>query len=317
MKTAKSYIFGSTLIIFVILYLLFRNIDSQFLSPDGKPQDRGEADHGAHSPIGITSDDNGKAVGQPSKLNHRAGDSRAQSRSKKLPYIVLSPTMDQSERRALLADMMAQKGLEGLEGLLLHYGNLPGETNLPFWLMIDLKETVAKAYFQDQLGSASQLLEVLGSGYGNPHRVVEEICETFVNVDHPDKAFSELLETPPKIATFSYKFLFSRAAHLIGPAKAMAQVDQFESSEVSKMARESIFESWLTLDPDQAVQYVYSLPEDNWFRAKSPRIIVHYVANREDYEAAQLWIETIKDPVMAESVRKDLRAIQRAQKQKE
>lgn len=310
MKKLQSYIVGITSIAVVLCYAAFKHGGSQFWSSDDKSRDHGGGSHGAH---GNALNDSDEAGSRPSKSTNRAGNSSAQGRSKKVPYIALSPTLDKLERRALLADMMAQDGLVGLQGLLLHYGNVPGATSLPSWLVADLKETVAKAYFQDQLGSASQLLDVLGTGYGNPHRVVEEICETFVDVDHPDKAFSELLETPPKIATFSYKFLFSRAAHLIGPTKAMAQVDQFGSSEVSKMARERILESWLTLDPDQAVQYVYGLPEDNWLRTQSPRIIVQYVAHREDYEAAQLWIETIKDPGMAERVRSDLRVIREAQ----
>jgi hypothetical protein len=312
MKRIHSYFLGSVLGAAVGGYLLLRPADPQVGSAGGPLRGSGEEDQRWG---GNASDGDGKTVFRSSKVKDRTVDKGAQGKPKKLPQIALRSDMDQTDRRAMLADLMARKGLEGLAGLLQQYGNDPDVPGLPPWLVADLKETIAKAYLEGQLGSASELLDVLGSGYTNPQRVVEEICETLVDSDHPEQAFLEVLENPTKITPRSYKFLFGKAGHLIGPSAALAQVDQFGSGEVSRVAGEMIFQEWLALNPELALQYIDALPEDSWLREQSPRIIVHYVANRDDYERAEQWVATIKDPALAKRTRRDLEIIRKAQKQ--
>lgn len=312
MKRIHSYFLGSALVATIGGYLLLRPADPQVGSA-GEPL-RGSGEENQQWGGGAW-DGDGKTDFRSSKFKDRTVDKGAQGKPKKLPQIALRPDMDRAGRRAVLAELMAQEGLEGLAGLLQQYGNDPDMPGLPPWLVADLKETIAKAYLEGQLGSASQLLDVLGSGYANPQRVVEEICETLVDSNHPEKAFLEVLESPTKITPRSYKFLFGKAGHLIGPSTALAQVDELGSGEVSRVAGEMIFQEWLALDPEQALQYIDALPQDSWLREQSPRIIVQYVANRDDYERAEQWLATIKDPALAQRTRRDLEIIRKAQKQ--
>ena len=310
MRRVHTYFLGPVLAATIGGYLLLRPAD-----PQGGPLGRalrgggGENERSAENAL----DGDGRAVLLSSKVRDRTDDKRAEGKPKKLPRIELSRDMDQADRRAVLEELMAQRGLEGLAGLLQQYGNDPHSMGLPFWLAADLDATIGKAYFEGRLGSASQLLDVLGSGYTNPHRVVEEICETLVDNDHPEKAFLEVLGNPTKIAPRSYKFLFGKAGHLIGPSVALAQVDQFGSGEVSRVAGEMIFQGWLAVNPEEALQYIDALPEDRWLREQSPRIIVHFVANRGDFERAEEWVATIKDPALAARTRRDLEIIRKAQ----
>jgi hypothetical protein len=299
LKRILPCFFGAVFAVVVWGYLL-----GGVLQGDRK-EDRGTA--------GNALDGDGKKVVPSFKVESGIADRDARGESNKLPQPVLRSDMDQADRRAVLAELMARRGLEGLAGILQQYGNDPDLPGLPPWLVADLKETIAKAYLEGRLGSASQLLVVLGSGYTNSHRVVEEICDTLVDSDRPQKAFLEVLGNPTKIAPRSYKFLFGKAGHLIGPSVALAQVDQFGSGEASRVAGEMIFQEWLAENPEEALQYIDALPEDRWLREQSPRIIVHFVANRGDFERAEEWVATIKDPALAARTRRDLEIIRKAQ----
>ncbi len=224
--------------------------------------------------------------------------------------VKIDPAWEESVRRAAILDLFVKRGLRGLSELLLGYTE---EFGLPPWLQGDLQAVIQESYLRGELGTASELFDVIGGGYRMSHNEVFEVCETLVSTDQPQKAFLELLQTPTQTSPNNYRYLFGKVGSLIGYEKALGQVAQFGTSEsaVARVASEQIFRSWLHKDPEQALEHVENLPDSHDLRHRMPEIMADVAIEAEEFETARKWLDVIKDPKAAARVRNNLEISER------
>lgn len=215
------------------------------------------------------------------------------------------PELNEKERRNWLLAFFNKEGLKGVEAILQTYGRDISKKGIPKWVEKDLEETIPQSYFEGHLGTAPELIDVVGGSYYYSSTIARNISQKLVDAANPDQAAREVLESPPsRVGPIYFSHILGETSLRIGFEKMVGMIDELGATQqIKDSAYDSTFVSWVQRDPENIFVLLDSLPSNHRLVKKSPMYFARVAANAGDFETSEKWIEKIDNEEDARKMR--------------